>query len=166
MHLHYNTFHASPGVCTSETSPWSNSALLWVFGKVHAFFARPARRKHCILFVTNLSCQVHSQLWEERHAGPNSAVFPGCSWFPEVPLNSMCKVCTDKYRSTSLIAKSLSASQTELLLQVKVLFYILHRSRLTEPLPPRWFPTPALSVQAPRLLPRSKNLSQMQWWYC
>lgn len=111
-HLHYNTFHASLGVCTSETSPWSNSALLWVFGKVHAFFARSARRKHCILFVTNLSCQVHSRSWEERHAGPNSAVFPGRSWFPEAPLNNTYKICTDKYRSTSLIAKSLSASQS------------------------------------------------------
>lgn len=115
-HLHYNTFHASLGVCTSETSPWSNTALLWVFGKVHAFFARPEeqawRRKHCILFVTNRSCQVHSRSWEEQHSGPNSAVFSGRSWFPEAPLSSTCKVCTDKYRSTSLMAKSLSARQS------------------------------------------------------
>lgn len=72
---------------------------------------RALRRKHCILFVTNHSCQVHSQFWEELHAGPNSAIFPGRSWFPEAPLNGTRKVCTDKYRSASLMAKSLSAAR-------------------------------------------------------
>lgn len=77
-HLHYNASHASLSVSTSEALPWSN-ARLWVFGKVHASFALPEewalRTKHCVLFVTNHSCQVHSPSWEELPAGPNSAIF-------------------------------------------------------------------------------------------
>lgn len=69
-----------------------------------------SRRKHCTLSVTNHNCQIGCPSLDALGTRPNSLLsFLDRSWFLEHWLNSKCKVCTDKYRSSSPLMTELLA---------------------------------------------------------
>ena len=113
------TIHCVPsqGVCAGETFPWSNATPTVERLEQHgAFFTMPeeciSRRKHCILRVTSHTCQVGCPSVGALSTRPNSLLSSlNRSWFLEHWLNGKCKVCTDKYRSSSpLMAELLACS--------------------------------------------------------